>query len=79
MATDLGTKSYSSPSRLGYQIRRGKDYACDVAARMVEIGDEAGSNWIATANKDDWYRCGCSHHRARCQNIPGYDGRPPMN
>src|SRR5215471_10528161 len=75
MATDLGTKSCSSPSRFS----RLKDYPCDVAARMVEAGDEALSHRIATANEDDRNRCGCGHHRASCQNIPDDDGWPPTN
>ena len=67
------------PQPLGGQIRRGKDRACDVAAWMVEAGDEAGSNRIATADEDDRNRCGCSHDRARCLNIPDDDGRLPAN
>jgi hypothetical protein len=46
---------------------------------MVETGDEAGSNRIATANEDDRNRCGCGHHRAHCQNIPDDDGRLPTD
>src|SRR5215471_17437853 len=75
MATDLGTKSCSSPSRFS----RLKDYPCDVAARMVEAGDEALSHRTATANEHDWNRCGCGHHRANCQNISDDDGWPPTN
>jgi hypothetical protein len=40
MAADLGTKSQQAQP-LGDQIRRLKDHACDVAARMIEAGDEA--------------------------------------
>jgi hypothetical protein len=67
------------PQLLGGQIRSGKDRACDVAARMVEAGDEAIPNWIATANEDDRNRCGCGHDRARCNNIPDDHGRLPTN
>jgi hypothetical protein len=46
---------------------------------MVEASDEALSHRIATANEDDWNRCGCGHRRASCQNIPDDDGRLPTN
>jgi hypothetical protein len=46
---------------------------------MVQTGDEAGSNWISTADEDDRNRCGCCHDRAHCQNIPDDDSWLPTN
>src|SRR5215471_16953832 len=56
-----------------------RDHTCDVAARMVEVSDEALSHRIGTANEDDRNRCGCGYHRATCQNIPDDDGQLPTN
>jgi hypothetical protein len=75
----LGYQRVQLLQPLGDQTGSGEDDACDVAARPVEAGDEAGTDRIAAAHEDDRDLRGCSHARLHCKNIPDDDGRPATN
>src|SRR5215469_6330944 len=79
MATDLGTKSCSSPSRLATKSAAVKTTPVTLPPGWLRLATTPLSHRIATANEDDRNRCGCGHHRATCQNIPDDDGRLPTN
>src|SRR3984893_5040847 len=54
-----GTSSCSSPRRFAPRDRGEESGACDVAARPVQAGDQAGLNGISPASKDDGYGRSC--------------------